>query len=95
MDLPQRTQSHRWGHSDESVATATKLGFLLFIVSTYWYKKQIYAHDRQLFNMVLFGTGSLFSSMAIARFMVETPYAAAARRNNYHELKHLRQIGHL
>lgn len=98
MELPQRIPagSHRFvNEHDSTVSTATTLGLILFISSTYWFKKQYYAVDKNLFNLALFGTASLFSSMAISRFFVESPYAAAARRNNIYELRHQRKIGHI
>jgi len=98
MELPQRipSNSDRFvNQHDSTVSTATTLGLILFVTSTYWYKKQFYAVEKNLFNLALFGTGSLFSSMAISRFFVESPYAAAARRNNIYELRHQRKIGHI
>lgn len=94
MDLPQTNVTSRYAAPDATVAAATKLGLVLWIASTYWFKRQVYAKDRNLFNYALFGVGSLFSSMATSRFLIESPYAAAARRNNYSELRHQRQIGH-
>jgi hypothetical protein len=95
MELPQRFGNNRIAPSDESVTTATKLGLVLFVASTYWYKKQFLRKEKDYFNLTLFGFGSLLSSMAIARFFFESPYAAAARRNNWNELKHQRQIRHI
>ena len=95
MELPQRNISSRFAPSDNSVSTATTLGLILWISSTYWFKKSVTVKDKNLFNLFVFGTGSLFSSMAVARFLVESPYAAAARRNNQNELRHQRQIGHI
>ena len=96
MELPQRQLStSRIASSDSSVSTATTLGLILFISSTYWFKKQHYAHDKNLFNYAMFGLGSLFSSMAASRFLIESPYAAAARRNNIQEVRHQRALGHI
>ena len=95
MELPQRFANNRIAQSDQSVTTATKLGLVLFVVSTFWYKKQYLKKEKDYFNLALFGFASLFSSMAIARFFVESPYAAAARRNNWNELKHKRSLRHI
>ena len=95
MDLPQRTPHRRFAPSDKSEATALKLGLVLWVTSTYWFKKTHYARDRNMFNWFLFSLGSLFSSVASARFLVESPYAAAASRNNFTEMKQLRLIGHI
>ncbi len=91
MDLPRRTvrDSNRFAFgNDGSVYTATTLGLVLWVASTYWFKKSYFAKDKNLFNWGLFTVGSLFSSVAIARFLVESPVAAAARRNNFNEYKH-------
>lgn len=93
MDLPRRHLGNRFAEVDNSVSSATKLGLILWLASTYWYKKQFRVANNHLFNLAMFSTGSLFSSMAIARFLFESPHAAAARRNNYEELKHQRQMG--
>lgn len=82
MELPQRSQSARLAAYDHSMTTATTLGLILWISSTYWYKKSPLIHDKNLFNLVIFSAGSLFSSISIARFIVENPYSTAARRNN-------------
>ena len=95
MELPQRFANNRIAPSDQSVTTATKLGLVLWVVSTFWYKKQFLRKEKDYFNLVLFGVSSLFSSMAIARFFIESPYAAAARRNNWNELKHQRNLRHI
>jgi hypothetical protein len=95
MDIPQRHLSHRFAPSDNSVSTATTLGLILWVSSTYWFKKTPLVKDKNLFNIIVFSTGSLFSSVAIARFLVETPYAAAARRNNENELRHQKRLGHI
>jgi hypothetical protein len=95
MEVPQRSISSRFAPTDKSVATATTLGLVLWISTTYWYKKSPMIHDKNLFNLLIFGTGSLFSSMAVARFAVETPYAAAARRNNEQEMRHQKRLGHI
>lgn len=94
MDLPQRISNNRFASSDNSVTTATTLGLILWVTSTFWYKKQFLKRDKDYFNLVMFSFGSLFSSMAISRFLLESPYAAAARRNNWNELKHQRQLRH-
>jgi len=60
------------------------------VTSTFWYKKQFLKRDKDYLNLVVFSFGSLFSSMAVSRFLLESPYAAAARRNNWNELKHQR-----
>jgi hypothetical protein len=90
MDLPQRFSNHRFASSDNSVTTATTLGLILWVTSTFWYKKQFLKRDKDYLNLVVFSFGSLFSSMAVSRFLLESPYAAAARRNNWNELKHQR-----
>jgi hypothetical protein len=90
MELPQRFSNDRIAPSDESVSTATKVGLILFFSTTFWYKKQFLRKEKDYFNLALFGFGSLLSSMAIARFLFESPYAAAARRNNWNELNHQR-----
>lgn len=90
MDLPQRFSNHRLAPSDNSVTTATTLGLILWVTSTFWYKKQFLKRDKDYLNLVVFSFGSLFSSMAVSRFLVESPYAAAARRNNWNEIKHQR-----
>ncbi len=90
MDLPQRFSNHRFASSDNSVTTATTLGLILWVTSTFWYKKQFLKRDKDYLNLVVFSFGSLFSSMAVSRFFLESPYAAAARRNNWNELKHQR-----
>jgi len=90
MDLPQRFSNHRFAASDNSVTTATTLGLILWVTSTFWYKKQFLKRDKDYLNLVVFSFGSLFSSMAVSRFLIESPYAAAARRNNWNELKHQR-----
>ena len=96
MELPQRFANNRIAPSDQSVATATKLGLVLWVASTFWYRKQFLRKEKfDYFNLVLFGTASLFSSMAIARFFFESNYAAAARRNNWNELKHQRDLRHV
>jgi hypothetical protein len=95
MDLPQRFKNHRFSPSDNSVDTALTLGLVLWVASTFWYKKNYLRRERDYFNLTMFGLGSLFSSMATARFLVESPYAAAARRNNWNEIKHQKQIRHL
>jgi hypothetical protein len=90
MDLPQRFSNNRFASSDNSVTTATTLGLILWVSSTFWYKKQFLKRDKDYLNLVVFSFGSLFSSMAVSRFLLESPYAAAARRNNWNELKHQR-----
>ena len=90
MDLPQRFSNHRFAASDNSVTTATTLGLILWVTSSFWYKKQFLKRDKDYLNLVVFSFGSLFSSMAVSRFLLESPYAAAARRNNWNELKHQR-----
>jgi hypothetical protein len=95
MDLPLRntTGSPRFSPSDSQISTATTVGILLWLSSSLWYKKQIYARDKNLFNWALFSTFSIFSSSALGRFFFESPYAAAARRNNFNELRHQRLLG--
>ena len=95
MELPQRFANHRIAVSDNSVSTATTLGLVLWLASSYWYRKQFTKKERDYFNLVMFSFGSLFSSMAISRFLIESPYAAAARRNNWNELKHQRSMRHI
>jgi len=95
MELPSRFSNQRFATSDSTVSAATTLGLILWVSSTVWYKKQFFKRDhRDYLNLVLFSFGSLFSSVASARFLLESPYAAAARRNNWNELKHQRQLRH-
>lgn len=68
--------------------TATTLGLLLWISSTYWYKKQRFIRDKNMFNLVMFGFASFFSSLAISRFFFESAESTAIKRNNYYEIKH-------
>ena len=90
MDIPQRFSNNRFAPSDNSVTTATTLGLILWVSSTFWYKKQFLKRDKDYLNLVVFSFGSLFSSMAVSRFLLESPYSAAARRNNWNEIKHQR-----
>ena len=101
MELPQTIpgDSHRFhrfmNEDDLTVPTATTLGLILFISSSYWFKKKYYGVDKNLLNLALFSTASIFSSMGISRFFVESPYTAAARRNNKNEFRHQREIGNI
>lgn len=97
MEFPQRnaTGTSRFAGLDKSVSNATTFGLILWIASSYWFKKQYFIKDKNLFNLVMFSSASLFSSMAISRTVLESPYAAAARRNNINEYRHQHKLGHL
>lgn len=88
MEFPSFRRNHRIVPEDNSSSSALKLGLIMWVVSTYWFKKQIYIKDKNMFNLMMFSAGSLFSSVAISRTLLETPYSAAIRANNIEEARH-------
>ena len=94
MDLAHRNYGSRYITAPQRDDTGVyKFGLILWIASTYWYKKQRFAHDKNLSNLLMFSFGSFFSSTAISRFFFESPHTAAIRRNNLHELRHQKKLG--
>ena len=94
MELPNYKKNQRFVPEAANASTAYTFGLILWVASSYWFKKQIYPRDKNMFNLVMFSVGSLFSSVAISRAFLETPYTAAARINNLEELRHQRKLGH-
>lgn len=90
MEVPSRLDYARFAKADDSQNLAYKAGLILWITTTSFYRHRIYSRDKHMINLVTFGVGSLFSSMAISRFCFETPYASAARKNNSNEISHQR-----
>lgn len=60
MEFPQRnaTGTSRFAGLDKSVSNATTFGLILWIASSYWFKKQYFIKDKNLFNLVMFSSAS-------------------------------------
>ena len=82
MEFPRQQIFDRMVKINPNDYLALKAGLALWIVSTYWFKKQRFAVDKNMFNWALFSFGSLFSSTAYAKFFLESPLTAAAKLNN-------------
>jgi len=95
MELPRQQIYHRMVKVNPNDYTALKVGLVMWIVSAYWFKKQRFAVDKNMFNWALFSFGSLFSSVAYAKFFFESPLAAAAKINNSNEIAHQKNLGNL
>ena len=86
MDLPQRRINYRIVPVDNSGVSPVTVGLVLFMLSTYWYKKRNFAKDGNMFNLALFGAGSYVASMGFGEFFFQSPLEEAKKLNNEQEL---------
>ncbi len=94
MEVPTTNINHRYVKVPRDAYTSDALGFSLFLITAYWYKKRIYVHDKNFFNWALFNVASLFASHFWAKTLTENSLSTAARVNNNREIDHQRAIGH-
>jgi len=87
MENLRRFGSHRMIPEDNSISSGTTLGLILFVTSVAWYRR-VHIKEKDYFNLAVFSAASFFTSMVYGRFFLENSYTAAARRNNWRELKH-------
>lgn len=94
MDLPRRGPSARYARLQSSASFADTFSLVFWVTSTYWYKRQFFVHNRNMFSWALFSAGSLFASFAYGKFLFETSRDGAARINNEREDAHQKSLGH-
>lgn len=95
MDLPRQHFFDRMVKLEQNDYLALKVGLVFWVASTYWFKKQYFLKDQNMFNWVLFSAGSFVSSVSYAKFFLETPYSSAAKINNEKEISHQRTLGNM
>ena len=88
MDLSRRQFNHRMMAIPSSESNAQIFGVLLWLSTSYFYKKKIYPTHKNYLNFVFFSFGSLFASFGYANSFLSSPYTEAVRLNNINETEH-------
>lgn len=88
MELPHQQISRRVVRLPDDNYFALKVALTLWVVTTYWYKKNYFVKNQNMFNWVLFSLGSSYASYQYAYFFLDSPYNTAARENNKEEIQH-------
>lgn len=73
----------------------SKLGLLMWMFSTYYYKVHSYSHNKNMANLVTFSVLSLYASWNISKAIFDDPYYYAAKWNNQNELNHQKDLTNL
>ena len=92
-ELPVFTTNRRIIPVNDNNLFYMKLALLITCGATTAYKRRVFAHDKNLFNVAMYGVAVLYGTVCYTKAIFDPPSSEAARANNRNELEHQRAMG--